>query len=181
MDNHSFSHRLIESEDGSHTIYVEELNEHYHSTHGAIQESRHIFIEAGLKTLPTGLQEIRIFEVGFGTGLNAFLTMLWAEENKVPLYYNSIELYPISIHFAAQLNYPQILHPEGQELFLKLHECEWGVPINISKYFTLEKQQIALESVVPQGGFHLIYFDAFAPEKQPLLWTAEIFLSLIHI
>ena len=172
---------LIVSEDGSHTLYVEALDEHYHSTHGAIQESNHVFIEAGLKQVNNSLETIRIFEVGFGTGLNAFLSLLYAEENKKHIYYSSVELYPLNIDIAGKLNYANILSPDKHDLFLKLHSSDWNEELKISEYFTLNKRSISLENINITDKFNLIYFDAFAPEKQPELWTADIFNRMYDI
>ncbi len=169
---------IIISEDGSHTLYVEALDEHYHSTHGAIQESNHVFIEAGLKQLDNSLNEIKIFEVGFGTGLNAFLSLLYAEENKKHIYYYSVELYPLSLEIAEKLNYANILAPDKLDLFLKLHSSKWNKEVKISEHFTLNKQSISLENINITDKFNLIYFDAFAPEKQSELWTADIFKKM---
>ena len=172
---------IIISEDGSHTLYVEALDEHYHSTHGAIQESNHVFIEAGLKQIQNSFETIRIFEVGFGTGLNAFLSLLYTEENKKHIYYSSVELHPLSVEIAGELNYANILAPDKLDLFLKLHSSNWNEDVKISDYFALNKKSDSLENIRIDNKFNLIYFDAFAPEKQPELWTADIFKKMFEI
>ena len=112
------------TEDGSHTLFVPEIDECYHSTHGAIQESRHIFIEAGLKQCPK--REIRVLEIGFGTGLNAFLTLLEAERSEKLIYYTTLENYPVEFETALLLNYPEELEPGKRPVFEKMHSVEWN-------------------------------------------------------
>ena len=167
--------RIIQkTEDGSPTIYLPELDEHYHSVHGAIQESSHIFIQAGLRSLPAG--HIRILEVGFGTGLNAFLTLLETFNNpNLSIEYFTVERYPLSTDITEQLDYPHLLAPDRADLFAALHRAPWDKPVNITPAFTLHKIEGDIATVPLPDDINLIYFDAFAPEKQPEMWQQSIF------
>lgn len=162
---------FIRTEDGSTTLYVPELNEHYHSVHGAIQESLHIFVRAGIEYC--GRNPLRILEAGFGTGLNAYLTLIHAGENNLQVTYHSFEKYPLTTEEAARLNYRQLTG--GPDLFDTLHACEWGKEIGITPFFTLCKHQADFHQADFDAQFDLVFFDAFNPDVQPHLWTAEIF------
>ena len=132
--------KLQQTADGSHTLYIPELDEHYHSVNGALREAEHIFIEAGLRSLPR--RELRVLEIGFGTGLNAFLTWKEAEQALIPrIDYYTVELYPLPLDLARRLNYGQLAWPGREERFLALHEAEWGVDVPLSERFVLHKIQ----------------------------------------
>lgn len=159
--------------DGSHTLFQPEINEHYHSVNGAIQESGHVFIEAGFRQLD--IPSIRVFEVGFGTGLNAFLTMIETMKREaVHVTYYAVEKYPLELDLVRQLNYGYPF----PDLFLKLHEAEWEKPQQITDGFTLCKMLCDSNSCELPEDINLIYFDAFAPDKQPEMWNREIFNAL---
>ena len=189
--------RIIErTEDGSATLFVPELNEHYHSVKGARTESQHIFIDMGLKA--SAAIRPRILEIGFGTGLNALLTLESAGQEKRAVHYTGIELYPLSWEEVDVLNYSD--HP----LFKELHTAPWDTDVNITPYFTLHKIQGDVNKVIsgerlgisdkspinhsslianplsltPNPYFDLVYFDAFAPEKQPEMWSEELFRNI---
>jgi tRNA U34 5-methylaminomethyl-2-thiouridine-forming methyltransferase MnmC len=166
--------KFIITGDGSHTLFVPELNETYHSTRGAVQESLHVFLQAGFRHALSCLvtPPLRVLEVGFGTGLNALLTWLEAERSNVPVYYESIEKYPLSEEEMAALNYP------AQEKLACLHQCGWNTPVSLSPCFTVCKKHVDLLEYVPAGSFAVIYFDAFAPTVQPELWSANVFCTL---
>lgn len=170
----------VETEDGSHTLYVPSLDENYHSTHGAIQESRHVFIEAGFKA--TTETELTIFEVGFGTGLNALLTLNEARKTGKKINYISIEKYPLNDSVWSTLNYTEQLNYETKEDYELLHKAQWGSSQQITDNFSLLKIEADLKSFnfdqLPKT--NLIYFDAFAPGKQPRLWTSQIFENIAH-
>jgi tRNA U34 5-methylaminomethyl-2-thiouridine-forming methyltransferase MnmC len=151
--------------DGSHTIAIPDMNVTYHSTHGAIQESMHVFIQAGLQALQ--LPAVRIFEMGFGTGLNALLTMQYAI---TPVYYYSVEQFPLTAEEVAGLSYGNALHA-----------YPWNEDVKISEQFTLHKAHASLLDVNPAQTFDLIYYDAFAPGAQPHLWTKAIFEKLFGL
>lgn len=160
---------LTPTADGSVTLYVPELDEHYHSVKGAHTESVHIFLRMGLhQALANGAgQPLRVFEVGFGTGLNALLTLEEAERLQVPVFYAAAELYPLDWKEIAPLGYSD--HP----LFEQLHRAAWGEPVAISPYFTLCKLQGDVRQLeLPISD--VVYFDAFAPEKQPELWEESL-------
>ena len=158
--------------DGSHTLYVPSLDEHYHSHFGAITESKHIFIGAGLASLTS--RNISILEVGFGTGLNALLTALYAGEHKIRVTYTSLEKYPLDPEIVQQLNYGMLTGSNGTELFEAIHSAPWGSPVPITEWFSLNKIQSDLTADDPEGLFDLVFFDAFGPDKQPEMWTEEV-------
>ncbi len=168
--------------DGSHTLFVPGLNEHYHSTHGALQESELVFIQNGLQRLPLCLKEINILEVGFGTGLNALLTVLEAKKQKRKMNYVAIEPEPIAQAILGELNYAdRIGGTEAAGYFKKLSEAGWEYPAFLSDYFILSKIQAKLEDIALRDEqFNLVYFDAFGPDVQPELWTGTIFSQLFR-
>lgn len=166
--------------DGSQTIFVRDLNEHYHSTFGAINESLHIFIDAGLNFISSSSNKIKILEIGFGTGLNALLTLIEAEKNKLFIDYSSIELFPLEEEIYSKLNYSDhIKYQDIKEVFLKLHECNWERKVDLSNYFSLRKINTSLQDYIPEiQYFDLIFFDAFGPDVQPEMWTFEVFKKM---
>jgi tRNA U34 5-methylaminomethyl-2-thiouridine-forming methyltransferase MnmC len=168
--------------DGSHTLFVPELNEHYHSTYGALQESQLVFIENGLHHLPACLKEINLLEVGFGTGLNALLTVLEAKKLKRKINYVAIEPKPLKQEITGQLNFASVIGgTEAEGYFRKLHESAWDSPSFLSDYFIISKIQAKLEEISLRAGqFHLVYFDAFGPDVQPDLWTEPVFRQLFN-
>jgi tRNA U34 5-methylaminomethyl-2-thiouridine-forming methyltransferase MnmC len=167
-------HRIVTStRDGSPTLYVPELREHYHSIFGAVQESSFIYIENGLRR--TDKQNIRIFEVGFGTGLNAYLTFLEAEKKNLVICYHSIEICPVEKELWLELGRYYYAGSPETDIFYTMHECEWEKEINISDSFKLRKIKADIITYRPSAIFDLIYFDAFSPLVQPEIWTTEIF------
>lgn len=162
------------TEDGSHTIYVPELDEHYHSVHGAVQESVHVYIESGFQMIQK--QKINVLEIGFGTGLNAYLTYCYAQEKNQEINYCAIEKYPLGENEYKMLNYPESVFPEYASIFTRLHASDWNKPQSISARFILHKIQADFTEFQfdGQSQFDLIYYDAFAPQKQPEMWTEEI-------
>lgn len=179
--------RIIErTDDGSATLFVPELNEHYHSVKGARTESQHIFIDMAFHASAT--TSPRILEVGFGTGLNALLTLEAAEKSKRKVHYTGIELYPLTWETAGQLGYTATNDeaPAGTRTmqFKALHTAPWEEDVEIAPYFTLRKIQADVNHWFERAyndSFDLIYFDAFAPEKQPEMWTQELFNRLYVI
>lgn len=166
---------LTLTEDGSHTLYSERFNQHYHSTFGALQESQRIFIELGLFYAFERFSEIRIFEMGFGTGLNALLTQQLATKHTRIVHYVSIEAFPVALSLAEMLNYDDVISTNDLQ---KLHKASWNEEVQINDFFSLEKVNHTLENYETQKRFNLVYYDAFAPEVQPELWTQEIFEKL---
>lgn len=173
---------LINTQDGSHSLLSERFGVTYHSRYGAIQESRHVFIEAGLYFQAIQAKELHILEMGFGTGLNAYLTLLVGDEKKLHISYEAIEAYPLTLEEANQLNYPQCLgvSPANEGLFYKMHELSWGESHQLTTGFSLTKHLIKLENFKPGVAdyFHLVYFDAFSPSAQPELWEPPIWKKL---
>lgn len=170
---------IVTTDDGSHTLYVPDLDEHYHSVHGAISESDHIFIKSGLKY--STADPVNIFEVGFGTGLNALLTCNEASAGKRKVLYTSVEKYPLEEETVRSLNYAVLTGNEGKRWFELIHSCDWGRPVEITENFILHKIHGDIVSEAIGGFYDLIYFDAFGPEKQPEMWTPEIFMKISGI
>jgi tRNA U34 5-methylaminomethyl-2-thiouridine-forming methyltransferase MnmC len=165
--------------DGSHSIYLPALDEHYHSRHGALNESLHVFIQMGLRAKALAQPNLRILEVGFGTGLNALLTAGAVLDLGVNVHYCSLEAYPLPMEEVLPLNYVQQIGSEwAASHWEKIHRAAWGVPTRIHPAFELHKVETLLENHALEAPVDLIYLDAFAPEKQPELWTEAIFQQL---
>ncbi|MFG6687137.1 tRNA (5-methylaminomethyl-2-thiouridine)(34)-methyltransferase MnmD [Mariniflexile sp. HNIBRBA6329] len=184
--------------DGSTTIHLPQWDEQYHSKHGAIQEAYHVFIKHGLnyfcfkkeisidvtssaveKSQKVWNEPISILEIGFGTGLNAFITLLEAEKLKVKIEYVGVEGYPVGMNEIEQLNYPNQLEANGKEpLFKTMHEISWEIPHAISNNFSLTKQNRFFSEIEETNSYNLIYFDAFGARVQPELWTETIFKKM---
>ncbi len=164
---------LVLTSDGSHSLLNKELNETYHSLHGAVQESLHVFIKMGLEFFlqQSRPEVVRIFEVGFGTGLNALLTSQFAITHNVNVLYTSIEAYPLSKEVARQLNYATLSDDVGT--FERLHSTAWGQELQVTSRFTLNKVHARLQEHDP-APMDIIFFDAFAPAKQPEMWEPAL-------
>lgn len=171
--------QLVTTSDGSHTIYVPELNEHYHSIYGAVQESEYIFIRNGFDCC--NADPLSVFEVGFGTGLNALLTAAASIRNEREVFYTSIEKYPLPEEITNSLNHSNFGGPEGENIFRLLHSSKWSTMQNIIRKFNLKKIKGDLITDNLSGKFDLIYFDAFGPDKQPDMWTINIFRKISGI
>lgn len=166
---------IIITEDGSTSIYLPEMNETYHSKFGAIQEANHVFIKNGLDLFPDN-NSISILEIGFGTGLNAIITLLEAEKRNLKIDYVGIEAYPVSIEEMQQLNYTQTLNANNKQVdFEKIHTSEWGKMVEITNHFKIEKRKQFFDDIKDVNKYDLIYFDAFGFPVQPDLWSEEIF------
>ena len=168
--------QIVLTEDGSHSVLHPELHETYHSIHGAIQESEHTFIDAGLRQCKQS--SLNILEIGFGTGLNAFLTLVETEKTQQKVFYTAIELYPLSSESAASLNYPDLIAKDKKNVFYLLHSSPWQKHISLTKNFNLYKILEDFTTFRLTGTYDLVYFDAFSPEKQPEMWTNERFQML---
>jgi len=169
---------IIQTEDGSSSLFVPELNETYHSTHGAITESTHVYIENGLNHYIKTNQpnSINILEVGFGTGLNALLTAIFVQKLSVNIHYHTLETFPLEEKIVESLHYPSLVgEPDPKELFQEIHQAKWGELISISDKFSIHKINRAIEKFQNKIKYDLIYFDAFAPSKQPEMWEIVIF------
>lgn len=169
--------KLITTNDQSHSVFSGQYQQHYHSKFGAIQESRHVFIEAGLQEVLYAEEEVKILEIGLGTGLNVLLAYQLAQNKNQPLSLTSIEAYPLEREICAHLNYPTLLDfPKKQ--FEQIHLCDWETKHAFSEFFTFRKIKTKLEDWIPKENFNVIFFDAFSPEAQPELWTEDIFKKM---
>ena len=171
------SKEIIVTADGSPSLLVPSVKETYHSRHGAQTESNYVFIEKGLKhwlALHSSVGEIRILEVGLGTGLNAFLTHNAAQKNQLNIYYHSLEKYPLSLELISQMDFGTYLGKEyNREIFRPLHESPWEVPIRLSPYFQILKSEMGFEEFHTDEKFDLLYYDAFGAHAQPEMWMDE--------
>lgn len=164
--------KIVITEDGSHSLFVESINENYHSIHGATQESTHVFIKNGLTNLP--LKEINILELGFGTGLNAALTLAYATDNSIKVNYTSIEKFPLKPELYQALNYAEKCGIT-EDKYLKLHTSNWGEFQEITPLFRLKKVEGEIQKWMQPASYDMIYFDAFSPDNQPELWSQTVF------
>lgn len=176
----SKNRKIITTNDGSHTLLVPALNEQYHSIHGAVKEAEHVFLNMGLdECLRSERDSINVFEVGFGTGLNALLSAQWATSKQKKLAYTSVEKFPVSKMEFQQLNYGDILN--GSELYTKITGAKWGDFTTVSNVFSLRKLKLDLLKDTLPNGFDVVFFDAFAPNKQPELWDTLVFEKIYGI
>lgn len=165
---------IIQTSDGSTTIHLPEWNESYHSKHGAIQEAYHVFIQNGLHTFSNF--PISILEIGFGTGLNAFITYLESKKSNSKIDYYGVEAYPICDHEISKMNFVTALNADSENrIFQLLHNCNWEIKNEISPLFSLTKRKQFFEEINDIDKFDLIYFDAFGFRVQPELWSSVIF------
>ena len=170
--------KVIETSDGSKTLKIPAWNEHYHSTHGAIAEAKHVYIKNGLDFVQS--EDLSIFEMGFGTGLNAFLTYLNGLQNKRIINYYALENEPLPIELVSELDYVKSLNAVAEEsIFYKFHTCSWNVVNDISSCFRLFKIHDAFEDYIFKTSFDLVYYDAFGFRVQPELWQKEVFEKLV--
>ena len=168
---------IIITDDGSTTIRIPDWDENYHSTHGAIQEAKHVFIKNGLDLFQKQ-DSISILEIGFGTGLNAFITFL-ETLNKEKVNYVGVEAYPISTEEIAQMNYvTELQATQYQAVFDKMHSCDWESQQNITDNFILTKRKQFFQDIADKEQYDLIYFDAFGFPLQPELWSEAIFKKM---
>lgn len=175
--------KIVETGDGLHSLYVPELDEHYHSTHGALQEALHVFINAGFNyKMEQGHASLSILEIGFGTGLNAYLSWLAAERQNVKVDYCGLELYPVPADLAARLNYVETIGGTAKaEEYNRMHEVGWNQTIELSSNFSLEKVDKSVFEFESPARFDLIYFDAFGFRAQEEMWSAEVFQKMFDV
>jgi len=173
---------ILITEDGSHTVYNQVVGQNFHSTHGAIQESKIVFIENGLLEVLKIAKEINVLEVGMGTGLNVLLSVLESKRLRAKINYVGVEPYPLPSEIISELNYAEILGgTEAKGYFNKIHNAGWVYPVFLSDYFILSKIQATLQEIeLKENQFHLIYFDAFDAQAQAELWDVSIFQSLFE-
>jgi len=166
--------KIITTSDGSKTIQIEDWDEQYHSKHGAVQEAYHVFIKHGLSLFKD--REISVLEIGFGTGLNAFITYIESKKKQLPINYVGVEKYPVDETEWSQLDYVDTLKAEeSASIFEEMHTSNWNVETKISSHFCLTKRQQDFEQIDDKNAYNLIYFDAFGARVQPELWTEAIF------
>lgn len=169
--------KLIDTGDGAHSLYNEELDEHYHSVHGAVNEALHVFIKHGWKA--TDKKFLNVFEMGFGTGLNFLVTFFENKISKRKLDYYSLEKYPLKDSIWRKINHLEILNkPEFQSTFDFIHECKWNELVKIDEHSSLNKLHGDIHDIILPVQFDLVYYDAFGPRVQPDLWTERLFKKL---
>jgi tRNA U34 5-methylaminomethyl-2-thiouridine-forming methyltransferase MnmC len=178
MNPSSFSFQL--TGDGSGTLYSSNMQESYHSLNGAVQESRHVFIESGLKQCLG--KSIHVFEIGFGTGLNALLTWGEAKKSALNIRYTAVEAFPLPFKTTSALGYDSLEPMLEKDAFSHLHAASWGLPVVLeSGCFTLCKMEGDFTTLSLPNGIDLVYFDAFAPDKQPEMWEESLFKQLYYV
>ncbi len=171
--------KIIVTNDGSHSIYLSEIDEHYHSVHGAMQESQYVFVEKGFNYIKKS--NIQLFEVGFGTGLNAILTYCAAKRQNKTVSYNTIEKYPLNETIVRQLNFTNYLPADYTAVFQELHHSSWNQEVKIDADFALHKIKADFLNYTNyrKNSFDVVYYDAFAPNKQSEMWDENL-LSKCH-
>ena len=175
--------RIIETGDGSQSLYNSMLRETYHSTHGALTESRHVFIQMGLENLrEKGDEDIRILEVGLGTGLNALLSIKYARDHSgISIDYHTLEPYPLDTEIVSQLSYPDMLaYEEAKSDFAMIHSSSWGSEQRVITNFSFTKYKEKIEHFSPDQQFELVFFDAFAPSKQSEVWELGVLKNVVE-
>lgn len=178
------SDKLIvkKTSDGSSTIYNKELDEHYHSVHGAVQESLHVFIKNGMEYFISkypSIEKINILEVGFGTGLNSLLTLNHVQNMDYSVYYTALEPDPVAMNLIQKLNFK--LNKENDKIFKNSHDLSWQKPFQLTSNFTLNKMKISLQDFKNKKTFQIVYFDAFGPRVENHLWNIDIFIKIYSL
>lgn len=173
---------IITTADGSKTIFIPDWDENYHSKHGALQEALHVFIEAGLIFKQQEKQDLKILEIGFGTGLNAILTAIYTAKENLEVEYHGLEAFPVSAEEIAALDYASLdAIKYNVDTYNKLHNSDWNVLNQIAPSFSLKKIEQTLEKFTPtKNSFDIIYFDAFGPRVQNEMWSLPIFEKLFN-
>ncbi len=170
--------RILKTSDGSHTIFDSDFNETYHSIHGAIQESNHVFIQQGLDYSLKKKNKINILEVGFGTGLNLLLSIKHILHKKISVNYQALEPFPLDKKIICKINYPNILGKELDSVFEKIHNLKYSRNIDLLKNFIFKRHLKTIQNYDSNYKFDVVYFDAFSPSKQPDIWSVENFIKL---
>jgi len=171
---------IVITEDGSSSIYLPELEEHYHSFHGAIQESEHVFVKQGLNDFLDS-NEISILEIGFGTGLNCFLATVWSMQNQIKVKYVGLEPHPIALEVLHKMNYSNGKYLDYKSIYDDIITSDWEQQFLVNDKFTIIKVQKYLQDFNGEESFDLIFFDAFSPKSQPELWTLSIFKQVYNL
>lgn len=175
--NQPMKRNLVATKDGSKTLQIEEWGEHYHSIHGALQESRHVYIQAGLDfflSKNTNITSLNVLEAGFGTGLNALLACLWAQDKAIQVDYFSMEAYPLSEKEISGLDFHKVLaEKNSKDIYKELHKAKWEELMPIHSMFRLQKQQCLFSEADSKEQIDIVFYDAFGPRVQPELWTED--------
>ena len=165
--------KIIKTADGSTTLFLPDMNEHYHSIHGARAESEHVYIKKGVEhwlEQNPDKKKIQILEIGFGTGINALLTHNYALEHKIEIEYTTLEPYPIELELVKELDFN--FTKDEKDMFFNFHQCNWEEKIYLSENFLFTKKKLKIEDLAVEKQFDIIYFDAFAPNKQKNMWSS---------
>jgi tRNA U34 5-methylaminomethyl-2-thiouridine-forming methyltransferase MnmC len=179
MDSKKIMPQIITTSDGSHSLYNPELDETYHSRHGALQESRYVFIQQGLDLIDPLLKTIRILEIGFGTGLNAVLANEYGVKYNRQIEFTSLETFPLNKEVTDAINVEETVGKGNSDFFIQLHAAEWNIPVKINDTFSVEKLNTSVQEwPLRSDYFDIIFYDAFGPRAQPEMWTLEIFQKL---
>lgn len=169
---------LLKTDDGSMTIHLPDINEQYHSKHGALQEANHVFLKMGLQPLIGEFKNspLSILEIGFGTGLNCLITHAEAKKNNLTIDYTAVEAFPVTTEEWKAMDYGKLLGiDEADEVFKKMHQLPWESKETLDAFFMLTKQKKEFKEIKDEKTYNLIYFDAFGARVQPELWTEAIF------
>jgi tRNA U34 5-methylaminomethyl-2-thiouridine-forming methyltransferase MnmC len=170
--------KIITTEDGSHTVYHPEINDHFHSIHGAFRESMHVYIRSGFSYHPSA--DVSILEIGFGTGLNVLLTLKQAREEKRKVRYDSVDKFVLPAEITDILNYSGFSESIDAGWLSTIHDLSWNADHEISDFFSFRKILADINDLKFTRKYDIVYFDAFAPDKQPDMWTEEIFLKIYN-
>lgn len=176
--------QIITTNDQSHTLFLPELNEKYHSWNGALAESRYVYLEMGLDFVMAqqSPDELAVFEVGMGTGLNVLLSLEWSKRQGIPVYYHTVEKFPLPESIWSKLNYGEMIGKEAPEMYPRIHTAPSGTSTPLHGLFTLRKEISDVSTVMPtESSYHIVFFDAFAPNKQPEMWSEAIFRSMYRL
>lgn len=170
---------IIKTQDGSASLISEQHGVSYHSKYGAVQESRHVFMQAGLYYKALHRKNLSVLDIGFGTGLNAFMLYLESQRLQLQIDLTTIEAFPVPVEIAQKLDYPAFLEAEKEgEVFIEMHQSEWNRRIQLGFQFTFEKMLCRFEEVDFQPRFDLVFYDAFSPETQPDLWAKPMLAKI---
>ena len=178
MNKHTIQPEIITTADGSHSLYISSLDETYHSRHGALQESQYVFIQQGLEKIVSAGIVINVLEVGFGTGLNALLSAVYAQANQLEIHFHSLETFPLEAALMADYGDDITLGGHSVEVFRKLHDVAWNKMEHVTDFFHLKKEEVSVQDAVLEQKYDIIFYDAFGPRAQPDMWTPEIFEKL---
>lgn len=171
--------KVIETQDGSSTILIEDWGESFHSIHGAIQEAQHVYINNGLRfVFQNNSSKIEVLEIGFGTGLNCFMSLVCCNELNLQVNYTGIEGYPLNKSEWELLNYAEAYEEKYHSIFEKIHDVDWEISNKIAQNFSLTKHAMMFENIDFNNQFDLVYFDAFGYQYQPELWSENIFIKI---